>query len=210
MIKLFIADDHILIRKGLKDIFKDEMDLKVVGDSDNPFDTIKFIQKNEVDILILDINLPGKNGIDVLKDVKALKPEIKVLMLSMYPEERYAIRCLKAGAAGYIAKDNNIENILIAIQKISQGRKYISQHLAEQIAYELDITSKKQIHEQLSDREFEVFLLLVNGKGQTEIANKLNLSISTINTYRRRILQKLNLKSIAELTRYALENKLLE
>jgi len=210
MIKIFIADDHILIREGLKKLFKSEIDMEVVGDSEDPFEAIDFVSKNDVDILILDINLPNKSGLEVLKELKIFKPEIKTLMLSMHPEDRYAIRCLKAGAWGYISKDSDLEIIINAVHKISQGRKYVSERLAEQMALEVDMISQKKLHKSLSDRELEVLLLFVNGKGQTDIAEQLNLSISTINTYRSRIFQKLNIKSIAELTRYAIENKLIE
>lgn len=210
MIKIFIADDHILIREGLKKLFKSEIDMEVVGDSEDPFEVIDFVSKNDVDILILDINLPNKSGLEVLKELKIVKPEIKTLMLSMHPEDRYAIRCLKAGAWGYISKDSDLEIIIKAVHKISQGRKYVSENLAEQMALEVNNLSQKEVYKSLSDRELEVLLLFVNGKGQTEIAEKLNLSISTVNTYRSRIFQKLNLKSIAELTRYAIENNLIE
>jgi DNA-binding NarL/FixJ family response regulator len=184
--------------------------MEVVGDSEDPFEAIDFVSKNDVDILILDINLPNKSGLEVLKELKIFKPEIKTLMLSMHPEDRYAIRCLKAGAWGYISKDSDLEIIINAVHKISQGRKYVSERLAEQMALEVDMISQKKLHKSLSDRELEVLLLFVNGKGQTDIAEQLNLSISTINTYRSRIFQKLNIKSIAELTRYAIENKLIE
>lgn len=210
MIKIFIADDHILIREGLKKLFKSEIDMEVVGDSEDPFEVIDFVSKNDVDILILDINLPNKSGLEVLKELKIVKPEIKTLMLSMHPEDRYAIRCLKAGAWGYISKDSDLEIIIKAVHKISQGRKYVSENLAEQMALEVNNLSQKEVYKSLSDRELEVLLLFVNGKGQTEISEKLNLSISTVNTYRSRIFQKLNLKSIAELTRYAIENNLIE
>lgn len=210
MIKIFIADDHILIREGLKKLFKSEIDMEVVGDSEDPFEVIEFVSKNDVDVLILDINLPNKSGLEVLKELKIVKPAIKTLMLSMHPEDRYAIRCLKAGAWGYISKDSDLEIIIKAVHKISQGRKYVSENLAEQMALEVDNLSQKESYKSLSDRELEVLLLFVNGKGQTDIAEQLNLSISTINTYRSRIFQKLNLKSIAELTRYAVENKLIE
>ncbi|MBD3409977.1 MAG: response regulator [Ignavibacteriales bacterium] len=210
MIKIFIADDHLLIREGLKKILRSEKDIQIVGESEDPFEVTEFVRDNELDILILDISLPGKSGLDVLKEVKAMKPDLHVLILSMHPEERFATRALKSGAAGYITKESASEELMIAIRKVSTHGKYISPSLAEKIALSLDPTSDKLPHETLSDREYQVLRHMASGKTQSEIAEELFLSISTINTYRSRILEKLNLKSNIELIHYAITNNLVD
>lgn len=208
-LKIFIADDHFLIREGLKKLLQYESDLKIVGESDNPDDTIKYITENEVDILILDINLPGKSGLDILKQLKMFKPDLHVLMLSMYPEEQFAERTLKAGASGYLTKETATDDLIKAIRKVAKGGKYISPQLAEKLIFKKD-TEYDLPYESLSDREFQVLKLMARGKSQIDIAGELNLSTSTINTYRSRILQKLGLKTNAELIHYALQNKLID
>ena len=208
-LKIFIADDHLLIREGLKKLLLYETDLKIVGEADNPDDTISFITQNDVDILILDINLPGKSGLDTLKQLKLFKPDLHVLILSMYPEEQYAERSLKAGAAGYLTKESATDELINAIRKVAKGGKYISNKLAEKLIFRKNFENELP-HESLSDREFQVLKLMAKGKLQVEIANELNLSTSTINTYRSRILEKLGLKTNAELIHYALDNKLVD
>lgn len=208
-LKIFIADDHLLIREGLKKLLHYEADLKIVGESDNPDDTIKFVTENDVDILILDINLPGKSGLDILKQLKMFKPDLHVLILSMYPEEQFAERTLKAGASGYLTKETATDDLIKAIRKVAKGGKYISSQLAEKLIFKKD-TEYEYPHESLSDREFQVLKLMAKGKSQIDIANELNLSTSTINTYRSRILQKLELKTNAELIHYALQNNLID
>lgn len=208
-LKIFIADDHLLIREGLKKLLLYETDLNIVGEADNPDDTISFITQNDVDILILDINLPGKSGLDTLKQLKMFKPDLHVLILSMYPEEQYAERSLKAGAAGYLTKESATDELINAIRKVAKGGKYISNKLAEKLIFRKNYENELP-YESLSDREFQVLKLMAKGKQQVEIANELNLSTSTINTYRSRILEKLGLKTNAELIHYALDNKLVD
>ena len=208
-LKIFIADDHLLIREGLKKLLLYETDLNIVGEADNPDDTISFITQNDVDILILDINLPGKSGLDTLKQLKMFKPDLHVLILSMYPEEQYAERSLKAGAAGYLTKESATDELINAIRKVAKGGKYISNKLAEKLIFRKNYANELP-YESLSDREFQVLKLMAKGKQQVEIANELNLSTSTINTYRSRILEKLGLKTNAELIHYALDNKLVD
>jgi two-component system, NarL family, invasion response regulator UvrY len=208
--KVFIADDHILIREGLKKILKCESDLDVVGDTGDAFEVAPFIRENEVDVLILDLNLPEKSGLEILKEVKVIKPSLHVLILSMNPEDRFATRTLKAGASGYITKESAPEELIKAIRKVSSGGKYVSQALAEKLAFDLDLSVKKSCQDLLSDREFEILRFIANGKSQTDIASDLSLSPSTVNTYRSRILDKLNLKTNADLIYYALQNKLVE
>lgn len=208
-LKIFIADDHLLIREGLKKLLQYEQDLKVVGESDSPEETISFVLENEVDILILDLNLPGKSGLDILKHVKLVKPELHVLILSMYPEDQFAERTLKAGASGYLTKESATDEMIKAIRKVAKGGKYISQKLAEKLIFRKE-SDNELPHETLSDREFQVLKLMAKGKSQVDISGELNLSTSTVNTYRGRILQKLGLKTNAELIHYALQNKLID
>lgn len=210
MTKVFIADDHMLIREGLKKILKPEPDITIVGETADPLTIQTFLENNEVDILILDINMPGKNGLDVLKDIKITNPDVKVLILSMSPEEHYAKRAYKAGASGYISKDSVSEELVLAIRKVAVGRKYVSPTFAELLAADVDPGSKKSENGLLSDREFQVLVLLAKGKSQIDIGEELALSPSTVNTYRSRILEKLNLKSNAEMIYYAVQNKIID
>jgi DNA-binding NarL/FixJ family response regulator len=210
VIRIFIADDHALIREGFKRILNMEKDIKVVGDGNNAFETISYVEKNDFDVLILDINLPDKNGLDVLKEVKIIKPELHVLILSMHPEERFAMRAIKAGASGYITKESAPDELVKAIRKVNGGGKYISTNLAEKLVFDIQSKSDKPVHEILSDREFQVLRLIASGKTMGEIAIELNLAVTTISTYRSRVLEKLNLKTNAELIHYAITNKLLD
>ncbi len=208
-LKIFVADDHLLIREGLKKLLLYETDLKIVGEADNPGDTFSFITQNDVDVLILDINLPGKSGLDVLKELKVFKPDLHVLILSMYPEDQFAERSIKAGASGYLTKETATEELITAIRKVAKGGKYISPRLAEKLASKKE-TRYEHLHESLSDREFQVLKLMASGKSQISIAAELKLSTSTVNTYRSRILNKLDLRTNAELIHYAMENKLID
>jgi two-component system invasion response regulator UvrY len=210
MIKVFIADDHSLIREGFKKILKDEIDIEIVGEAANAQDTMNFVMKNSVDILILDINLPDKSGLDLLKELREFKPDLRILILSMHPEDRFAMRVLRAGAYGYITKESAGEKLVMAIRKVYNGRKYVSEALAEKLAFELQSGSDKPLHELLSDREYQVFQMIASGKTLAEIAGSLSLAVTTVSTYRSRILEKLNLHSNAELIRYAITNKLLD
>lgn len=210
MINIIIADDHKLIRDGLRKLIENEIDLKITAETDNPFEISRLLENFKCDILLLDLQFPNKSGLDVLKDLKIQKPDLKVLILSMHPEERYAIRSLKSGASGYISKDDDPMLVIKAVRKIHDGRKYISPQVSEQLINDLGSDSNKPMHEYLSDREFQVFILIAKGKSQTNIANELSLSVSTINTYRGRILDKLKLKTTSDLILYGIENKLID
>lgn len=210
IIKVFIADDHLIIREGLRRIIKDEPEIKVVGESENAQGVFDYLKDNVCDVLILDINLPDKSGLEVLKNLKITSPGIKILILSASPEARYATRVLKAGAMGYVNKDTAAEELVRAIKKTASGKKYVSRSLGEKLALGLDPSFTKSPEEILSDRELEVLVLLARGKTQVEIADALSLSPSSVNTYRGRIIEKLNLNSNAELIRYAIENDLID
>ena len=210
MINVFIADDHALIREGIKKLLSPFSDIKLVGETADPFEIIELIKKNNCDILILDLSMPGKNGLDLIKEIKTLYPEIKILVMTMMPEDQFAKRTLKIGASGYLTKESAPEELITAIRKIASGRKYISETLAEKLAQDLDETAEKPLQDLLSDREFQVMKMMAAGKSQTDIAAELSISVSTINTYRSRILEKLNLKSNAELIRFAYQNNLIK
>jgi len=210
MIKILIADDHTVVREGLKQIISETSDLKVVGEARNGNEVLTQIWETEYDVVLLDISMPGQNGLDVLKQLKNTKPEISVLILSMHPEEQYAIRALKLGASGYLTKDSASEELISAIRKVSLGGKYVSASLAEKIAVHLEIEREKQLHEKLSNREYQVMCMIAAGKTVNQISDELALSVKTISTYRSRILEKMNMKNNAELTYYAVKNGLIE
>lgn len=210
MIKIVIADDHPLFREGMKKIINDQTDLKIVGETENSAGILDLISKTETDVLLLDITLPGRSGIDITKDVKSFYPKLPVLILSMHPEERFAVRALKAGASGYLNKECEPEIVLDAIRALYDGRKYITPKVAEQLAHDIDTSASKPTHELLSDREFEVMQLIATGKSVREIAEQLSLSINTINTYRMRIFEKMNLKSNIDLVHYSIQHGLID
>lgn len=210
MIKILIADDHAVVRKGLKQILAETSDIVATDEAINGQEVLEKVRKNDYDIVMLDISMPGRNGLDILKQVKNEKPEMSVLILSMHPEEQYAVRALKAGASGYLTKDSAPDELILAIRKISQGRKYITSSLAERLAFYLEVDSEKPLHEALSDREYEVMRMIASGKTVKEIAEELFLSIKTISTYRSRILEKMGMKNNTELVHYALKNRLLD
>ena len=209
MLRILIADDHAIIRKGLKQILLEEYPSAKIEEVNDAEAAINKTITSEWDILICDLSMPGRSGLDVLLHVKQNLLKLPVLILSIHPEEQYAIRALKAGAAGYLSKDAATEELVKAVQRILQGRKYISSSLAEIMASELDQDTSKPPHELLSDREFHVFKLIADGKSVSEIAEQLSLSITTVSTYRSRILEKMEIKTNADMTRYALENKLI-
>ncbi len=210
MVKIIIADDHAIVREGLKQIITEEKDINVVGEAENSEALFEILRKISCDIIVLDINMPGKSGLEALKDLKIQYPQIPVLILSMYDEEEHGIRAMKAGAAGYLRKISAPEELVNAIRKIVGGKKYISQSLAESLVNNLEGGKGNLPHENLSDREFEVMCKIASGKSADEIANELSLSINTVYSYRNRIFDKMKLKSNVELTQYALKNKLLE
>lgn len=209
MIKIIIADDHPIVRKGIREIIEETKDITVESEASNGNELLNKIKTKNVDIILLDISMPGKSGIEILKQIKQEYPKIFILILSMYPEEQYAIRALKAGAAGYVTKDTAPEELINAIYKIYKGGKYISANLAEKLACELEDNFEKPLHERLSDREYEIMCMIAKGRSLTQIAGELFLSIKTVSTYRARILEKMKLKTNSELTRYAIENNLI-
>lgn len=210
MIKILVADDHAIVREGLKQIVAEESDLKVTGEASDAKEVIELISKNNFDIAIIDINMPGKSGLDLLKDMKIQFPNIPILILSMYAEELYGIRALKAGASGYLKKASAPDELVAAIKKIVGGGKYISQTLAEKLADSVDFKHEKQPHENLSDREYEVMCKIASGESAEQIAKDLAISVHTFYTYRNRIFEKMNFKSNVELTQYVIGNKLNE
>lgn len=210
MINILIADDHALMRAGLKRILKDEPDLKVVAEASNGFEVIDAVKKEQIDFIVLDLTMPGKNGLEVIKELRQINKTILILILSMHPEDRFAVRALKSGASGYMTKESAPDELVNAIRKIISGRKYISPLLAEKLVSEFGDDSGKLPHEMLSDREHEVFIMIASGKKITEIAEILSLSAATVNTYRARIFDKMKIKSNVELTHYALSNKLID
>ncbi len=209
-IKILIADDHVLIREGLKKILKSASDITVVSEAQNSQEVFEELKKHEVDVVVLDISFPGKSGLEILKDLKQQYPKLPVLILSMHPEDRFATRSFKAGAAGYITKDSAAEELIRAIRKVVDSRKYVSSTLAEKLAFNLESDAGKPLHETLSDREYQVLRMIAAGKSITEIAKELFLSVRTVSTYRARLLEKMNLKTNSDLIRYALQNRLLD
>jgi len=210
MIKILIADDHPIVRQGLKQILSEEPDIEVVGEAQNSQEVLELVRKQHWDIVILDITMPGRGGLDVLKELKHERPKLPVLMLSVHPEDQYAVRALKAHASGYLTKDSAPEELVKAIRKILRGGKYISSTLAEKLAFDLETETDKPLHETLSDRESQVMLMIASGKTISQIAEELSLSVKTIGTYRTRVLEKMKMKSNAELMHYAIKNGLVE
>jgi len=210
MIKVLIADDHPIVRQGLRQILAGTSDMGVAGEAVNGQEALDQIRAGGWDVLVLDMSMPGRSGFDILKELKYEHSSLPVLVLSMHTEDQFAVRVLKAGAAGYLTKENAPEELVKAIRKVVSGGKYISAGLAETLAYSLDTTSDRPRHEMLSDREFQVMRLIASGKTLAEIAETLSLSAKTVSTYRTRLLEKLNFKTNAELVRYALENGLIE
>lgn len=208
MIKILVADDHAIVREGLKQIVAEESDMEVTAEASNSEEVLNIIAKQVYDIMILDINMPGKSGLDLLKDLKVRFPKLPVLILSMYAEEQYGIRALKAGASGYLKKASAPDELVAAIRKIVSGGKYINEQLAEKLADSIDSSYAILPHENLSDREYEVMCRIASGETAEEISNDLSISIHTFYTYRNRILEKMKMKSNVELTQYVIENKL--
>lgn len=207
--KIIIVDDHELIREGLKKVTARESDIEVIGEASDSDELFQLLDKYEVDIVLLDISLPGRSGIDIITDIKVQAPNTKILILTMHPEDRFAVQALRAGASGYITKNNASKSLVGALRKINDGRKYISSNLAEQLATELEMNYEKPLHESLSTREFEVMRLIVQGKAVKDIADMLSISVNTVASYRARILEKMKMKSNAEMIRYAVEKKIM-
>lgn len=207
--RILLADDHAIVRRGLKQTLADLFAQATFGEAGNTAETLESVWKQDWDVLVLDISMPGRSGLEVLREVKQARPKLPVLVLSTHPEDQYAIRCLRAGASGYLNKEISPDEIAKAIRKVVTGGKYVSPQLAEKLASEMNISSDRPPHETLSDREYEVMILLSSGKTVTDIAHQLSLSVKTISTHRTHILEKMKLQNNAELTRYALDHHLI-
>ncbi len=206
--RVLVADDHAILRKGIRQILSEVPSVSTVDEATNGQEVLARTAKNLYDLVILDISMPGRSGLDILKQLKAERPRLPVLVVSMHPEEQYAMRALKAGASGYLTKESAPDELVVAVQKILEGGKYVSQSLAERFVTELSKPSDKPLHDLLSDREYEIFCLIASGKTVSEIGDDLALSVKTVSTYRSRIIEKTNLKTNAEITRYVIENGL--
>lgn len=209
MIRVLIADDHTVVRRGLKQILLEGFPTAAIEEVPDAEELIKRVMQSEWDVIISDLSMPGRSGLDALQQIKQLNPKLPVLILSIHPEEHYALRVLKAGASGYLSKDSAPDELVTAVNKVLLGKKYITDSIAEKLASVLDKDSNKAPHEVLSDREFSVLKLLAAGKSVSEIAESLFLSVTTVSTYRSRIMSKMNMKNNADLTLYAVEHKLL-
>lgn len=208
MIKVLIADDHAIVRKGLKQLLMEEYPTAKIGEVGDAESLVAEVVNEEWDVVICDMNMPGRSGLDALSQIKQTNPKLPVLIMSMYPEDQYALRVLKAGASGYLGKEKVHEELVKAIKTVLMGRRYITPEVAEKLADSFNVDASKKPHELLSDREFDVFKLLASGKSVSEIAEQLSLSVTTISTYRSRVMEKMNMRSNAELARYAIENKI--
>lgn len=207
---ILIADDHPVVRQGLRQMLASETDLNVVGEARNGHEVVEISKRVEWDVAVLDYNMPGRTGLELVKELKQRHPGRPVLILSMYPEERYALRALKAGAAGYITKESASGELVNAIRKVAKGGRYVSATLGERLAQELAGDSERPVHERLSDREYQIMWMIASGKTVGEVAEQLFLSPNTVSTYRARILRKMNMKSNAELMHYAIAHHLVD
>ena len=209
MLRILIADDHTVVRKGLRQILLDEFPGAEIGEVADGGELVKKVMSDRWDVVVTDLSMPGRSGLEALQQIKLTHPDLPVLVLSIHPEEQYALRVLKAGAAGYLSKDTAPDELVKAVQKVLLGKKYISQAIAEKLANTFSSDFSTLPHDDLSDREFDVMKFLANGKSVSEIAEMLSLSVTTVSTYRARIMTKMNLKSNSDLTKYAIENSLL-
>ena len=210
MIRILIADDHKIFRKGLRQTIEDNSDMTVTGEASSGNEVLSLMSRKHFDVVILDITMPGQSGLEVLKQIKAYYPNIPVIILSMHPEEQYAVRVMKAGAAGYLTKESDEDQIIEAIYKAHRGGKYITPSLAEKLAFAMEIGFEKIPHENLSDREYQVMILIGQGKSIKSIASELNLGVSTVSTYRSRIMEKTGFKNNAEIIQYVITNRLID
>ena len=209
MINILLVDDHVIVREGIRRIIDDTSGMEVIAEAGNGQDALNYVWKNKYDLIILDISMPGKNGLETLKEIKSHDRDLPVLMLSMHAENQYAMRTLKAGAAGYLTKDTAGSQLVKAIRKVIKGKKYISPEVAELLAVDIFHEGDKELHEYLSDREFQVMVLVASGKSIVEISKELSLSDKTISTYRTRILTKMGMHSNAEIIYYSINHKLI-
>jgi two-component system, NarL family, invasion response regulator UvrY len=210
MATVLIADDHALIRNGLKQLLADDRSIRTVGESRSGRETIDKLQEQRWDLLILDINMPDRSGIDILRQVRATHPHTRVLVLSGFPEKQYAVNVLRAGASGYLNKEMAPEELLAAVHNVLMGRRYVSPALAELLVNGLDEDQDKPMHARLSEREFQIFRKLAAGQAVSDIANELCISVKTVSTYRSRVLDKMSFNSNADLTAYALRNEIIQ
>lgn len=210
MISILIADDHAIIRRGLIQILSEIHDMQVTDEAIHADEVLDKVSAHDYDILLLDISMPGKSGLDIIHAVKIRKPGIPVLMLSVHPEEQYAIRALKEGASGYLTKNSAVAELITAIRKIVKGGRYVSSSLAERLVTEMKVHDEKPCHEKLSNREYQVMCMCASGKNVKTIATELSLSMQTVSTYRKRILEKMGMSTINEVIRYALNKGLVE
>jgi len=209
MIRVLIADDHAVVRQGLKQIVMESPDMQVAGEAGNGHEALELARRLDCDLMLLDLAMPGKDGLDTLKELKLVRPHLPVLVLSVYPEEQYAVRLLRAGAAGYLTKESAPEDLVAAIRKVSKGGRYVSAALGEQLALLLGAGGDRPPHEALSDREFRVMLMLAAGRTASQVADAMCLSVKTISTYRSRALHKMSMRNNAEFAFYAVKHGLL-
>jgi len=210
MIRLLIADDHAIVRRGLKQIISETSDMFVVAEACSGSEALEKGSENNYDVVLLDISMPGRSGLDVLRQLKRKKPRLPVLMLSVHPEEQYAVRALRAGASGYMTKESAPDELIAAIRKISRGGKFVSSSLAEKLISELGGNGEKPLHEVLSDREYQMLCLFAKGGSIKEIAYELSLSTQTVSTYKNRILSKMKMGSLADIVKYAIQHGLID
>lgn len=207
---ILIADDHVVVRRGLRQILEAEADMAVAGEAKSGSEVLELLRAQCFDVAVLDITMPGRGGLDVLHEVRQRYPDLRILILSMHPEERYALRVLKAGAAGYLTKESAPDELITAVRKVAAGGKYVSPSLAERLADEIGSKTDKPLHELLSDREHQILCMIANGMAVSGIAAELHLGVNTVSTYRARLLSKLKLSNNAELTHYAIDHRLVD
>ena len=210
MIRVLLADDHAIVRAGLKELLTATGDLQVVGEATNGQEVLAAVRKGGFDVLVLDMSMPGRSGIELIKLVKAERPALRVLVLSMHSEEQYAVRAVRAGASGYLTKETAAEELVSAIRRVAGGGAYVTPETAERLVHDAGAGAEREPHKKLSDREYEVFRMIVSGRSVTDIAGALNLSVKTISTHKSRILEKMALPTQADLVRYAVEHGLLD
>ncbi|MFO1488477.1 MAG: response regulator transcription factor [Verrucomicrobiota bacterium] len=208
MIKIIVTDDHAIVRRGLRQIVGETSDIVIAAEAENATQLLELLPDSKFNVLVLDINLPGRSGFDILKQVKILCPKMPILIHSMHSEDEFAVRMLKAGASGYITKESAPDELIKAIRKVNAGGRYVSTALGEKLALGLGKDDSKAPHEALSDREYQIMYLIASGKMSKDIAKELSLSVKTVSTYRARVLEKMQMKTNAELTRYAILNQL--
>lgn len=208
-IEILIVDDHPIVREGFKQVISETNDMTVADEASNGQEALSLVRKREYDLIMLDISMPGRSGLEILKELKNEYPKIPVLILSIYPEEQYAVRAFRAGASGYLTKASAPNELIFAIRKIVKGGRYVTESLAERLTYYLDQDASRPLHDVLSDREYQVLLMLGSGKTVKDIAEELFLSVKTISTYRTHILEKMKMKNNAEITLYVVKNGLI-